>query len=76
MIVPHRERTGTIKFQEDSDDHGRRMNNMPKFLSATVSNAFGFIVPTMLGTLLFFTVIGVFGIWMAIGGLVLSLIHI
>jgi len=43
---------------------------MPKFLSATVSNAFGFIVPTMLGTLLFFTIIGVFGIWMAVGGLV------
>jgi hypothetical protein len=72
MIVPHRERTGTIKFQEDSDDHGRRMNNMPKFLSATVSNAFGFIVPTMLGTLLFFTIIGVFGIWMAVGGLVFA----
>jgi hypothetical protein len=70
MIVPHRERTGTIKFREDSDDHGRRKNNMPKFLSATVSNAFGFIVPTMLGTLLFFTIIGVFGIWMAVGGLV------
>ena len=45
---------------------------MPKFLSATVSNAFGFIVPTMLGTLLFFTIIGVFGIWMAVGGLVLA----
>ena len=45
---------------------------MPKFLSATVSNAFGFIVPTMLGTLLFFTIIGVFGIWMAIGGLLFA----
>ena len=45
---------------------------MSKFLSATVSNAFGFIVPTMLGTLLFFTVIGVFGIWMAIGGLLFA----
>jgi hypothetical protein len=45
---------------------------MSKFLSATVSNAFGFIVPTMLGTLLFFTIIGVFGIWMAIGGLLFA----
>ena len=45
---------------------------MSRFLSATVSNAFGFIVPTMLGTLLFFTIIGVFGIWMAIGGLLFA----
>ena len=45
---------------------------MSRFLSATVSNAFGFIVPTMLGTLLFFTIIGVFGIWMAVGGLVFA----
>jgi uncharacterized membrane protein len=72
MIVPHQERTGTIKFREDSDDQGRRKNNMPKFLSATVSNAFNFIVLTMLGTLLFFTIIGVFGIWMAVGGLLFA----
>jgi len=45
---------------------------MSKFLSVTVSHAFGFIVPTMLGTLLFFTIIGVFGIWMAIGGLLFA----
>jgi len=45
---------------------------MLTFLSATASNAFGFIVPTMLGTLLFFTIIGVFGIWMAVGGLVFA----
>jgi hypothetical protein len=72
MIVPHQQRTGTIKFREDSDDHGRRKNNMPKSLSATVSNAFNFIVPTMLGTLLFFTIIGVFGVWMAVGGLLFA----
>ena len=45
---------------------------MSKFLSVIVSHAFGFIVPTMLGTLLFFTIIGVFGIWMAVGGLLFA----
>jgi len=45
---------------------------MSKLLSETVSHAFGFIIPTMLGTLLFFTIIGVFGIWMAIGGLLFA----
>jgi hypothetical protein len=47
---------------------------MLKFVSMTFSNAFDFVVPTMLGTLFFFTIIGVFGIWLAIGGLLLALI--
>jgi uncharacterized membrane protein YccF (DUF307 family) len=47
---------------------------MLKFVSMTFSNASDFVVPTMLGTLFFFTIIGVFGIWLAIGGLLLALI--
>jgi uncharacterized membrane protein YccF (DUF307 family) len=47
---------------------------MLKFLSTTYSNAFSFFVPTVLGTLFFFTIIGVFGIWLAIGGLLFAVI--
>ena len=43
-------------------------------LSMTFSNALGFLVPTLIGTLFFFTIIGVFGIWFAIGGLVLAVV--
>jgi hypothetical protein len=48
--------------------------NMPKFISAGVSNAFSFAIPTLLGTFFFFIIIGVFGIWIAIGGLLLGLV--
>jgi len=53
---------------------GGEKNNMLNFLSKAFSSAFGFVVPTMLGTLFFFTIIGVFGIWLAIGGLLLAVI--
>jgi hypothetical protein len=47
---------------------------MLKSLSITLTKSFGFFVPTLLCVLFFFTIIGVFGLWFAIGGLLLALI--
>jgi hypothetical protein len=47
---------------------------MFKSLSMTISNALGLLVPTVVGTLFFFTIIGVFGIRFAIGGVLLAVV--
>jgi hypothetical protein len=43
-------------------------------LSMAFSNGLGLFVPTLIGALFFFTIIGVFGIWFAIGGVVLAVV--
>lgn len=47
---------------------------MFKSLSVTFSNALGLFVPTLVGALFFFTIIGVFGLRFAIGGLLLAVV--
>ncbi len=47
---------------------------MSKSLSIALSSAAGLFVPTLGGALFFFTIIGVFGLWFAIGGLLIAVI--
>jgi hypothetical protein len=47
---------------------------MLKSLSMTFSIAFDLFAPMLVGALFFFTIIGVFGIWFAIGGLLLAIV--
>ncbi len=47
---------------------------MSKSLSIAFSSAVGLFVPTLAGALFFFTIIGVFGLWFAIGGLLIAVI--
>jgi hypothetical protein len=61
-------------FQSSSAESIRRERFMVKSLSLAFSSSVGFFVPTLLGGLFFFTIIGVFGIWFAIGGLLLAVI--
>ena len=43
-------------------------------LSAIFVNAFSFLVPTVVGTILFFVIVGVFGLGFAIAGLLVTVI--
>jgi hypothetical protein len=46
---------------------------MLKGLWVIVERISGFLIPTVLGSALFFAIIGVFGIWIAIAGLILAM---
>jgi len=45
-----------------------------KDLSATLLKNFGFVVPTLVGVMFFFAIIGVFGLGFAIASLLLAVI--
>jgi hypothetical protein len=40
--------------------------------SVIFSKMFGFFVPTLVGIVFFFVIIGVFGLWFAVGGFFLA----
>ena len=46
---------------------------MLKALWIIVARISGFLIPTAVGSAFFFAIIGVFGIWIAIAGLVLAI---
>lgn len=45
-----------------------------KTLSAILAKALSFLVPTVVGTIFFFLIVGVFGLGFAIAGLVVTVI--
>jgi hypothetical protein len=47
---------------------------MSKSLSMAFSSVVGGLAPILGGILFFFTIIGVFGLWFAIGGLLIAVI--
>jgi hypothetical protein len=46
---------------------------MLKALWIIVARISGFLIPTVVGSAFFFAIIGVFGIWIAIAGLILGI---
>jgi hypothetical protein len=46
---------------------------MLKALWVIVARILGFLIPTVVGSAFFFAIIGLFGIWFAIAGLVLAI---
>jgi hypothetical protein len=46
---------------------------MLKALWIIVASISGFLIPTVLGSAFFFAIIGVFGLWIAIAGLILAI---
>ena len=46
---------------------------MLKALWITVARISGFLIPTVVGSAFFFAIIGVFGLWIAIAGLILAI---
>jgi len=47
---------------------------MLKALWIIVARISGVLIPTVVGSAFFFAIIGVFGIWIAIGGLILAIV--
>jgi len=46
---------------------------MSKSLWIIVARILGFLIPTVAGSAFFFAIIGVFGLWIAIAGLILAI---
>jgi hypothetical protein len=46
---------------------------MLKALWIIVARISGFLIPTVVGSAIFFAIIGVFGLWIAIAGLILAI---